>query len=95
LQQEIFQRVCRNLNEIDEKVMELSVPTSDGPLPLERRHQVLTLARKGLSVDEIARRLSMPKGEAELILSLRKYSDGNPATKMPHGAYPERIRVSS
>ncbi len=95
LQQEMFHRVCRNLNDIDEKVMDLSVPTSDGPLPLERRHQVLTLARKGLSVDDIARRLSMPKGEAELILSLRKYADGKTATEKPHGAFQERIRVSS
>ncbi len=75
LQTEIYHRVNRGLNEIEEKVLDLSVPSTDMPLPLERRHQVLTLARKGVSVDEIARRLSMPRGEAVLILSLRKYSE--------------------
>lgn len=51
------------------------MPSADAPLPLERRHQVLTLARKGVSAEEISRRLNIPKGEAELILSLRKYVD--------------------
>jgi len=80
LQAEIYRRVCSNISDIEGKVVELSVPSSDGSLPLERRHQVLTLARKGLSAVEIARRLHMPKGEAELLLSLRKYADpGSPA----------------
>lgn len=75
LQSEVYRRVCRGLTDVEERVLELSVPSGDAPLPLERRHQVLTLARKGVAVDEIARRLNMPKGEAELILSLRKYVD--------------------
>jgi hypothetical protein len=75
LQMDFYRRVCRDLNDIEEKVLDLSVPSSDTPLPLERRHQVLTLARKGMSLEEIARRLNMPQGEAELILSLRKYTD--------------------
>ena len=75
LQSDVYRRVCRGLTDVEEKVLELSVPSGDAPLPLERRHQVLTLARRGVAVDEIARRLNMPKGEAELILSLRKYVD--------------------
>ncbi len=75
LQSDVYRRVCRALADVEEKVLDLSVPSGDAPLPLERRHQVLTLARKGVAVDEIARRLNMPKGEAELILSLRKYAD--------------------
>ena len=75
LQSDAYRRVCRGLTDVEEKVLELSVPSGDAPLPLERRHQVLTLARKGVAIDEIARRLNMPKGEAELILSLRKYAD--------------------
>jgi hypothetical protein len=78
LQSDIYRRVCRGLNDVEEKVLELSVPSSDAPLPLERRHQVLTLARKGVSIDEMARRLNMPRGEAELILSLRKYTEAKP-----------------
>ncbi len=75
LQSDVYHRVSRGLSDVEEKVLELSVPSVDAPLPLERRHQVLTLARKGIAVDEIARRLNMPKGEAELILNLRKYAD--------------------
>lgn len=78
LQSDIYRRMCRGLTDVEEKVLELSVPSSDAPLPLERRHQVLTLARKGVSVDEMARRLNMPRGEAELILSLRKYMEAKP-----------------
>jgi hypothetical protein len=77
LQSDIYHRVSRSLNDIEEKVLDLSVPSSETQLPLERRHQVLTLARKGVALDEISRRLNMPKGEAELILGLRKYADGN------------------
>ena len=75
LQSDVYHRMCRGLSDVEEKILELSVPSGDVPLPLERRHQVLTLARKGVAVDEIAHRLNMPKGEAELILSLRKYAD--------------------
>ena len=59
--------------------MELSVPSHDKKLPLERRHQVLTLARRGMSVKDIAKRLKAPVGEAELILNLGKFAeqDGN------------------
>jgi len=78
LQSDIYRRVCRGLNDVEEKVLELWVPSSEAPLPLERRHQVLTLARKGVSIDEMARRLNMPRGEAELILSLRKYMEAKP-----------------
>ena len=87
LQADIYRRVCRDLSGIEEKVLDLSIPTADAPLPLERRHQVLMLARKNVAVDEIARRLSMPKGEVDLILRLRKYVD----TKTPEG--PERGMV--
>ncbi|MBZ5495445.1 MAG: DUF2802 domain-containing protein [Acidobacteriia bacterium] len=85
LQADIYRRLCRDLNDVEEKVLDLSVPSSDVPPPLERRHQVLTLARKGVAVDEIARRLNMPRGEAELILSLRKYVDAKTPTEPAHG----------
>lgn len=77
LQSDLYKRISRNLSEVEEKVLELSVPTTETPLPLERRHQVHTLARQGISADEIARRLNMPKGEAELIMNLRKYANVN------------------
>jgi hypothetical protein len=83
LQSDVYRRVRQGLSEVEEKVLELSVPTADAPLPLERRHQVLTLARKGVSADEIARRLNMPKGEAELIMNLRRYVDAQTPETAP------------
>ncbi len=82
LQSDMYGRVCRSLKDVEERVLELSVPSAEAPPPLERRHQVLTLARRGISPDEIASRLNMPKGEAELILNLRKFVDaGNDSSK--------------
>jgi hypothetical protein len=75
LQSQFYERMRRDLTDLEGKVLDLAVPSSETPLPLQRRHQVITLARKGISSDEIARRLNMPKGEAELILSLRKYTE--------------------
>lgn len=54
--------------------MELSIPDGDSGLPLERRHQVLTLARRGMALNDIVKRLKAPVGEAELILNLGKYA---------------------
>ena len=58
---------------LEMRIMELSIPTNDSTLPLERRHQVLTLARQGMALDDIVKRLKAPVGEAELILNLGKY----------------------
>ena len=62
-----------NLEDLEERMMELSVPSHDSSLPLERRHQVLALARQGAGLEEIVSRLKAPAGEAELILNLGKY----------------------
>jgi len=66
-----------SIDGLEERVMELSVPSHDTSLPLERRHQVMTLARRGMSLEDIVKRLKAPVGEAELILNLGKYSDAN------------------
>jgi hypothetical protein len=94
LQTDIYRRISRNLDDIEEKVLDLAVPSSDGPLPLERRHQVLTMARKGAAIDEIARRLNMPKGEVELILSLRRYANPRAPAGPGQGALQEYARSS-
>ncbi len=72
------------LEQMEERIMELSVPSQDSGLPLERRHQVLALARQGVALEEIVKRLKAPIGEAELILNLRKYAGGevSPAAKV-------------
>jgi hypothetical protein len=65
-----------NIEDLEERLVELSVPSCDESLPLERRHQVLSLARQGMSLDEIVQKLKAPVGEAELILNLRQYTGG-------------------
>lgn len=40
---------------------------------LDKRSHVISLAEKGLDLDEISQRLNVPKGEAELIINLKKY----------------------
>jgi len=79
IQLKIYEKFCGSLTNLEEKILELSVPGGESALPLERRHHVLALARKGATLDEIIRKLSIPRGEAELILRLRKYAGGRPA----------------
>jgi len=79
IQMKTHQKSSARFEEIEERLMELSVPSQDSSLPLERRHQVLTLARQGIPVEEIGKRLKAPVGEAELILNLRKYMGGEGA----------------
>jgi hypothetical protein len=71
-----FPKHTASLEDLEERIMELSVPSHDSSLPLERRHQVLALSRQGVGLDEIVKRLKAPVGEAELILNLQKYMGG-------------------
>ena len=68
-----YEKVSVNIGDIEERMLDLAVPAADSAPPLERRHQVLALANKGVALEEIVRRLNIPRGEAELILGLRKY----------------------
>jgi hypothetical protein len=95
LQKDIYHRICRDLNGLEERILDLAVPSSDGPLPLERRHQVLTLARKGADLGEISRRLNMPTGEAELILRLRKFMEAKQPPQQASGAPKGHTRAPS
>jgi hypothetical protein len=76
IQMKIQKNFSANFEDLEERILELSVPSQDSDLPLERRHQVLTLARKGLGLKEITKRLKAPVGEAELVLNLSKYVGG-------------------
>ena len=67
------QQIARNFGDIEERLLSLVTAEGDSTRPVDRRHQVLTMSRNGFPVDEIVRRLNIPKGEAELILNLRKY----------------------
>jgi hypothetical protein len=76
VQMKTFQKHTANFEDLEERIMELSVPSHDSSMPLERRHQVLALSRQGVGLDEIVKRLKAPVGEAELILNLQKYMGG-------------------
>jgi hypothetical protein len=95
LQSDIYRQISRSLTDMEGRVLDLSMPGSGAALPLERRHQVLTLARKGTSVDEIAHRLSMPKGEVDLILNLHRFVKETPVAKRAPGTVKEYARASS
>jgi hypothetical protein len=75
IQMKTYAKHSANLESLEERIMELSVPSPNPELPLERRHQVLALARQGVSLEDIVRRVKAPVGEAELILNLRKQLD--------------------
>jgi hypothetical protein len=74
-----FQKHSASFEALEERIMELSIPSQDTSLPLERRHQVLALSRQGVALKEIVKRLNAPAGEAEVILNLQKYMAGDPS----------------
>ena len=76
VQSRTFDKFSRRFDELDERILDLSVPSYNPDMPLEKRHQVLSLAKNGVSINEIVDRVKAPVGEAELILNLRKYQRG-------------------
>lgn len=75
IQMKSYRKVTGNLGDIEERIVDLAIPSEDSRVPVERRRQILTLAHKGVAIGEISKRLNVPRGEAELILNLRKYMD--------------------
>jgi DNA-binding NarL/FixJ family response regulator len=53
-------------------IPEMVTGTNPKPNITERRHRVLSLARRGQDVETIARTLGMPHGEVELMINLLK-----------------------
>ena len=76
IQKKSHQKISANFEDLEERIMDLSVPSHDSNMPLERRHRVLALARQGIALEDIVKRLKAPVGEAELILNLQKYMGG-------------------
>jgi len=72
LQMNAYQKLSASVGQLEEGIMELAVPSQKSNITLERRHKVLALARQGIPLDEIVKRLNTPRAEAEFILSLRK-----------------------
>jgi len=79
IQMKSYRKLTGNLGDMEERIMDLALPSNDSNVPLERRHHVLALASKGVPIDDIVKRLNVPRGEAELIVNLRRIADvGNP-----------------
>ena len=76
VQSKTFEKISSRFEELDERILDLSVPSQNPEMPLEKRHQVLALAKRGVPMEEIVERVKAPVGEAELILNLRKYQKG-------------------
>lgn len=53
-----------------------SISASNALLDLHTRSRVITLAAHGMGVEEIAEKLNISRGEAELIIKLNSYSLG-------------------
>ncbi len=73
IQMQYHSKLSARFEDLEERIIELNIPSQDSSLPLERRRQVLALARQGVGLEDIVNRLKAPAGEAELILNLRKY----------------------
>ena len=86
VQSKTLEKFSRRFEELDERLLELSIPSWDPEMPLEKRHRVLTLAKQGVPMDEIVERVKAPVGEAELILNLRKYQHGLKNASAPRAA---------
>jgi hypothetical protein len=84
IQTKAIQKSSLRFEEMEERIMDLSIPSQDDNRPVERRHQVIMLARQGVPLADIARRLKAPVGEAELILNLSKYRDGERRSSAPN-----------
>ena len=73
LQMAEHRKIERDFGDLEERFLNLTTADNDAGRPVDRRYQVLTMSRNGFPLEEIVRRLNIPKGEAELILNLRKY----------------------
>ena len=72
IQMKSYQKLSGDLSQIEERILDLAIPSEGANLPMERRRRVVALASKGSSVEEVAKRANVSRGEAELIMSLQK-----------------------
>jgi hypothetical protein len=95
LQLALLRKVTGELRHMEEKLLDLTLPAPEAPLPLERRHRVLALARKGMAAAEIADRLGMPGGEVELILGMKGLAEARAASPAVRPQAPEQPKEAS
>lgn len=76
--EEIYNRLSKDIRDLEART---GGDTAPGPAAsdfntLDKRHHVISLAERGLNLDEITKKLHIPEGEAELIINLRRYERG-------------------
>ena len=76
VQTKTLEKFSARFEELEERLLNLCVPSHDPEMPLEKRHQVLSLANRDVPLEDIVERVDAPVGEAELILNLRNYQSG-------------------
>lgn len=68
---ELCERRRENAGAVKHKAEDKTAPADPASMSItERRHRVLTLAKRGLEAEQIADTLGVPHGEVELIISL-------------------------
>lgn len=63
-----FRTVTRSVRSLEDEVQRGDRNTP--PSPVERKHRILGLARRGLTAEEITRQLNLPRAEVDLIVNL-------------------------
>lgn len=74
LSEQMYKVLSREIQDLRQEIENLHAPldfyTASGNL--DKRFQVLSLAARGLTLDEISDKVSIPKGEADLILRVNR-----------------------
>ena len=68
------QQLCTRLEGLNRQANSVSTSTYGSPARVPDTHEILRLARNGLTPASIAKRLKKPIGEIELVLSLERIS---------------------
>ncbi len=93
IQMQSFQKVSATVSEIEERILELSLPSLDSTAPIERRRKVLALAGKGAPMEEIVKKASVPRGEAELIMNLQRCRSTATKSGKPNGEGRQHVQA--
>ena len=69
-------QVKEHTRRLTAKPLPPSAPPDSRRFGIDKKHQVVSLAKKGLGSADISRRLRIYQGEADLVLGLREYMTG-------------------
>jgi hypothetical protein len=70
---EFFSDMDAKLSRLEMRAFSEAARLRQNSSPLDRKHQVVTLAQRGLDSKGISQRLRLSRGEAELLLGLKEH----------------------